>query len=227
MDLLRRIEPRGLIMLIAVAGAAWLFLTLGGEISEGEAFAFDRNILLMLRTPGDPTDPIGGRGIEEAMRDVTALGGFTLLTLITIAVTIVLLAHRRRLHALILVLTVLGAQLTSAQFKHFYARPRPDLVPHGVYVYSGSFPSGHSLMSAATYLTLAVLLASLESRRSVKSLVFGLAVLLVAAIGFSRLYLGVHWPTDVLGGWCMGAAWAMVAWVALRQFAPRQDQPKP
>ncbi|WP_091740429.1 phosphatase PAP2 family protein [Phenylobacterium immobile] len=226
-DLIRRVEPRALLLLFAIVGAVWAFLSIGGEIAEGESLGFDRQMLLALRTPGDLNDPIGGRGFEEAMRDVTALGGFTLLTLFTVIAVLTFLAHGKRLHAAILTVAVLGAQFTGSNLKHIYGRPRPDVVPHGVYVYSGSFPSGHSLMSAATYLTLAVLLASLESRRSVKLTFFALAVLLMGAIGFSRVYLGVHWPSDVLGGWCAGAAWAMAAWIALRQFAKRQDQPKP
>lgn len=226
-DLLKRIEPRALLLWFAVVGAVWAFLAIGGEIAEGESLGFDRQLLLALRTPGDLTDPIGGRGFEEAMRDVTALGGFTLLTLFTVVIVLTFLAHGKRLHAAIMTLTVLGAQFTGSQLKHLYGRPRPDIVPHGVYVYSNSFPSGHSLMSSATYLTLAVLLASLESRWSIKLTFFALAMLLMGAIGFSRVYLGVHWPSDVLGGWCAGAAWAMAAWIALRQFAQRQDQPKP
>lgn len=226
-ELSRRVEPRALLLWFAVVGAVWAFLSIGGEVAEGESLAFDRQLLLALRTPGDLNDPIGGRAFEEAMRDVTALGGFTLLTLFTVIAVLTFLAHRKRLHAAILTLAVLGAQFTGSNLKHIYGRPRPDIVPHGVYVYSASFPSGHSLMASATYLTLAVLLASLESRRSVKLTFFALAILLMGAIGFSRVYLGVHYPSDVLGGWCAGAAWAMAAWIALRQFAKRQDQPKP
>lgn len=226
-DLIRRIEPRALLLWIAVMGAVWGFLSIGGEIAEGESLAFDRQLLLALRNPGDLHDPVGGRALEEAMRDVTALGGFTLLTLFTVVAVLTFLAHGKRLHAALMTAAVLGANFSGSQLKHLYGRPRPDVVPHGVYVYSASFPSGHSLMSSAFYLTLAVLLASLEARRSVKLTFFLLAALIMAAVGFSRVYLGVHWPSDVLGGWCAGAAWALAAWIALRGFAARKDQPKP
>jgi undecaprenyl-diphosphatase len=110
----------------------------------------------------------------------------------------------------------------SELLKHLYGRPRPDLVPHGVYVYSASFPSGHSMLSATVYLTLAALIASLEPRRGAKILVFVTAVLVMVAVGVSRIYLGVHWPSDVLAGWCAGAGLALVAWSLLLRSAPAQ-----
>jgi undecaprenyl-diphosphatase len=129
--------------------------------------------------------------------------------------------HGRRRHALVLAGTVLLTEISSDLAKGFYARPRPDLVPHGSYVYSASFPSGHSALSAATFLTLAVLIASLEPNRGTKAMVFALAVALIIAVGFSRIYLGVHWPSDVLAGWCLGAAWALGAWIVLRRITRR------
>ena len=118
-------------------------------------------------------------------------------------------------------MTVLSAQFASETLKSLYGRPRPDLVPHGSYVYSGSFPSGHSMLAAATYLTLAMLIASVEPKRRTKALVYVLAGLVIVSVGFSRVYLGVHWPSDVLAGWAAGAAWALGAWVALIGLRPR------
>jgi undecaprenyl-diphosphatase len=126
-------------------------------------------------------------------------------------------------HAAILALTVLLADLSSEGLKLVYSRPRPDLVPHGSYVYSASFPSGHSTLSAATFLTLAMLIASLEPNRGTKVMVYVLAFALVLSVGVSRVYLGVHWPSDVLAGWCLGAAWALAAWIALLRFGARDD----
>jgi undecaprenyl-diphosphatase len=209
------VESRALIALLAGAAAAWAFIAIGGEMQEGETHALDRRILLALRTPGDPADPIGSRSLQEAMRDITALGGFTVLTLVTIVAVAAFLIHGKRRHAAILAVTALVAQFASNGLKQFYDRPRPDLVPHGVYVYSASFPSGHSMLSAAIYLTLAMLIASLEPRRAAKGLVFTVAILMMAAVGVSRIYLAVHWPSDVLAGWCAGAAFALVAWSVL------------
>lgn len=220
-SLLRRIESRALLWVIGAAAALWCFFIVAGEVSEGETLGFDRRVLLALRNPLNPADPIGSRSFEEAMRDVTALGGVTVMILVTVVGVLAFLMQRRRWHAGILAATVLAADLSSEGLKNFYGRPRPDLVPHGAYVYSASFPSGHSTLSAATYLTLAMLIASLEPTRGTKTMVFIVAVVLVLSIGVSRVYLGVHWPSDVLAGWCLGAAWAFVAWTALMRFGGR------
>jgi undecaprenyl-diphosphatase len=131
------------------------------------------------------------------------------------------LFHGRRRHALVLAGAVLLSWLSSDAMKALYGRARPDLVPHGSYVYSASFPSGHSTLSATTYLTLAILISSLEPKRRTKGLVYGLALAFVFTVGLSRIYLGVHWPSDVLGGWCLGAVWALLGWVVLRRIGGR------
>jgi len=213
---LKRFEARVLIGLMLAAGALWAFLEIGGEIAEGETQAIDRRLILLLREPGDLNDPIGSRNIEEAVRDVTALGGTTLVVVVTVVAVLAFAFHKRRTHALVMGGAVLAAWASSQATKALYGRPRPDLVPHEAYVYSGSFPSGHSTMSTAAFLTLAMLVASLEPRRRTKALAYGLAGLVVVGVGFSRVYLGVHWPTDVLAGWCLGAAWALAGWLALR-----------
>ena len=221
LNLLRRIESRALVLVIALSGALWAFFSIAGEMGEGETAALDRRILLALRNPANLSDPIGSRSFEEAMRDVTALGGFTVVTLVTLVGVTAFLIHGRKRHALVLAGTVILAHFSSDLAKTLYARPRPDLVPHGAYVYSASFPSGHSTLSAATYLTLAVLIASLEPNRGTKAMVFVLAAAMVLAIGFSRVYLGVHWPSDVLAGWSLGAAWALAGWSVLRRIVHR------
>jgi len=221
LNLLRRIESRALILVIGITGALWAFFNVASEVTEGDTADLDRRILLALRNPADLSDPVGSRSFEEAMRDITGLGGFTVVTLVTTVGVLAFLMHGRRRHALVLAGTVLLAEISSDLAKGFYARPRPDLVPHGSYVYSASFPSGHSALSAATFLTLAVLIASLEPNRGTKAMVFALAVALVIAIGVSRVYLGVHWPSDVLAGWCLGAAWALAAWIVLRRITRR------
>jgi undecaprenyl-diphosphatase len=214
----RRFETRVLLGVILAAGALWAFLNLGGEMTEGETAAFDRRLILALRTPGSLHDPIGSKTVEEAVRDITALGGTTLVTLVTVVAVLAFLFHKRRQHALVMAGAVLLAFVSSEVTKGLYHRARPDLVPHEVYVYSGSFPSGHSTLSAATYLTLAMLVASLETRRRTKALAYSLAGVLLVGVGFSRVYLGVHWPSDVLAGWCLGALWALAGWIALRSL---------
>ena len=195
-------------------------------MGEGDTLALDRHILLALRNPANPADPLGSRSFEEAMRDVTALGGVTVMVLVTVVGVLAFLMHGRRRHALVLAATVLLADVSSEGLKMLYHRPRPDLVPHGSYVYSGSFPSGHSTLSAATFLTLAMLIASLEPNRATKAMVYVLAMVLVLGIGVSRVYLGVHWPSDVLAGWCLGGAWALAAWSVLLRM-PGRTEPLP
>jgi undecaprenyl-diphosphatase len=214
--LLKRVEGRLLIVWVAAAGALWAFLNIGGEVAEGDTATLDRHLLLLLRNPGDPSNPIGPRWLEESMRDVTALGGFTVLTLFTVVAVVTLFFHRKRFHALIFLGTVVAAQVSSELLKGMYERPRPDIVPHGSYVYSASFPSGHSTVSAATYFVLAAVIADLEKTLPAKIFDFTLAALLVIAIGFSRVYLGVHWPSDVLAGWTLGSMWALLAFAILR-----------
>jgi undecaprenyl-diphosphatase len=214
-SLLGKLETRTLVLLLALAGAPWLFLAVADEVVEGETAAVDRALLLALRTPGRPDDPLGPRWLEEAMRDLTALGGFTVLTLATIVATLLLVFHRRRREAAVFAAAVVLAQISANWLKTFYGRERPDLVAHGGYVYSHSFPSGHSAMAAAVFLTLATVVASVEPRRRTKALIYALAVGLVVAVGVSRVYLGVHWPTDVLGGWALGTGWALAGWLVL------------
>lgn len=220
-QLVGKLETRTLVALLLLVGLPWLFLEVADEVSEGETAALDRRLLLALRTPGDPSDPAGPRGVEEAMRDITALGGFTVLTLLTIVAALLLIFHGRRREALIFTATVVAAQLSCDLLKGLYDRDRPGLVSHGSYVYSQSFPSGHSAMAAAVFLILATVTASVEPQRRTKALIYGVAISGVVAVGFSRVYLGVHWPTDVLGGWVLGASWALIAWLILAFTRPR------
>ena len=217
-DLFKRLETRALLLWFALAGSVWAFLGVAGEMAEGELTAFDRRILLALRDPHDLANPIGPKGFEESMRDVTALGGVTVLTLVAVVAILVLMFHGKRRQALVFAATLAATFVSSEVLKHLYNRPRPDLVPHGSYVYSASFPSGHSTLSAATYLTLATVIASLEAERETKILIYVVAILMVTAIGFSRIYLGVHWPSDVLAGWALGSTWAFVAWIGLNRL---------
>ncbi len=213
--LLGKLETRTLVLLVALVGGPSLFVTIAGEVAEGETAALDRRLLLAFRSPGDPSDPLGPRWFEESMRDITALGGFTLVTLLTVVATLLLVFRQRRREALIFAVTVILAYASSEVLKAFYDRDRPMLVAHGAIVYSQSFPSGHSTAAAATFLTLATVLASFETRRRSKALIYALAITGMVAVGVSRVYLGVHWPTDVLAGWALGASWALAAWIAL------------
>ena len=199
-----------MVSIVLIASGIWGFIELAGEVMEGDSTAFDTRILLFFRDPANLADPIGPNWIEEFCRDLTALGGVAVLSIVTIAVTGYLyLTGRFRI--MWLVLAAIGSGLVfSTLLKHGFDRLRPDLVPHGSMVYTASFPSGHSMLSAIAYLTLATLLAQLRFDRKLKTYLVGLAVLITGAVGISRVYLGVHWPSDVIGGWAIGASWAIM-----------------
>lgn len=200
-----------LLSIVGVAGGVLLFAELL-EAVKGEPRALDRGVLLLLRNPLDASDPIGPDWLEVIFRDITALGGATVLGLMTIAVTGFLLMEKKRGAALFVLAAVAGGTVLSAILKLAIARSRPDIVPHLVDVHTASFPSGHAMLSAVVYLTLGGLLSRVERPRRVKIYVLSVAVILTLLIGVSRVYLGVHWPTDVLAGWCAGAAWATLCW---------------
>jgi undecaprenyl-diphosphatase len=216
-----RTEARLLLLVLGAMLAVWVFLGLTGEVREMETTGFDRAVLLAFRRPGDLATPIGPVWLQESSRDITAFGGFTALTVIVVLGVALLLAHGRRLQALIFAVTVLIAQGVAEVIKLLVDRARPEIVPHHDLVYSSSFPSGHALMSPVVYLTLAAILAADERRQSVKVMLVASAVLLVLAVGVSRVYLGVHWPTDVLAGWTLGTAIALAATFVLHFTSPR------
>jgi undecaprenyl-diphosphatase len=214
-------EAGPLLSLAALSLFAWIFVEIAGEVIEGDITRFDRTLLLALRSAADPSDPLGPRWLEEAMRDITGLGGHAVLTIVTLAAIAYLLLARKRHAALLVAAAVAGGMLMSTLLKLGFDRPRPDLVPHGMRVYTASFPSGHAMLSAVTYLTLGALLARVQPRRRIKAFLLGVAILLTVLIGMSRVYLGVHWPSDVLAGWCGGAAWAALCWFVALQLQRR------
>ena len=216
-----RIGLRGVLALGVLAGSFWAFAELAGEVQEGETERIDRALLLAFRNPADPSDPLGPPWVEEMARDVTALGGTAVLTLLTATVAIFLLLRGLRGAAALLVASVTGGVLASTLLKLFFERPRPDLVTHGAQVFTTSFPSAHAMMSAIVYLTLGALLARVEKQPRVKVFVLGMAVALTVLVGISRVYLGVHWPSDVLAGWTIGAAWALMCWLIARALQRR------
>jgi undecaprenyl-diphosphatase len=218
---LGRHEFATLVLLAAVAGGIWLFLEVASEVRAGESHALDERILRAMRHPADPSDPIGPPWFEEVMRDFTALGGIGVLSAFVLALTSFLLLVRKTHAALLLVAAVGGALLVSSLLKHGYDRPRPDLVPHGSIVMSSSFPSGHSTLAAATYLTMGALIARVQARRGMKAFAILVGAALAGLVGVSRVYLGVHWPTDVLAGWTLGAVWASVVWLVARALQSR------
>ncbi len=216
----------GLVVILGLIALAVLaFVHLGGEVGEGETRAFDEALLLALRRTGDVAQPVGPHWLQVTMLDFTALGGTSVLTLLTVLAVGFLAMQRRWGRAAFLVLATSGGALLSFWLKANYARPRPTLVAHLVEVVDPSFPSGHAMNSAIIYLTLGVLLARAASARRLKAYLVGVAMLLTLLVGCSRVYLGVHYPTDVLAGWTVGAAWAALCWAAAEAVRRRGALP--
>lgn len=213
-DLARR-EIVPIAIFLGIALPVLGFIEIADEVTEGEGEVrwFDDGLLLALRT-SDPADPIGPHWFEMSVMDISALGGFAVLALVTLLAVGYLLSLKRWPDALMLLVATLGGTAISEGLKMGFNRPRPDLVAHIVETTSMSFPSGHAMLSAVTYLTLGALLARTQERRQLRGYILGAAILVTLLIGMSRVYLGVHWPTDVLAGWCLGAAWALICWVA-------------
>jgi undecaprenyl-diphosphatase len=211
----RQARPQEIGLLAALFAAAGLILVFGllaEEVMEGDTLAFDRAVIMAFRTPGDPTNIIGPPWVEEMGRDITALGSFAFLGLLTVAVVGYLLLIRKRAAAALVAVAVLGGSAISTILKMSFDRSRPELVL-SARVFTASFPSGHATLSAITFLTLGALMTRLEDDRRVKVYLISLAVFLTILVGVSRVYLGLHYPTDVLAGWCIGSAWATVCWV--------------
>jgi undecaprenyl-diphosphatase len=197
------------------------FIGIADEVMEGDTLRFDRWLLLALRASGDPGDPLGPAWVEEMFRDFTALGGTGVLGLLTVASTGYLWLTGLRRVALFLVLAIVSGLLLSLALKTGFHRSRPDLVSHGAMIYTSSFPSGHSMLSAVVYLTGGALLAVVHAARRVRVYLIGCSILATLLVGVSRVYLGVHWPSDVLAGWAAGAAWAAACWLMAQWFQER------
>lgn len=204
------------VALLALAGLGiYGFLAIADEVAEGEIDAFDTALLLALRNPADLSDPIGPPWLEETALEITALGGYPLIVLTLAAVIGFLLVTRRPGPALYALLSVAGGTVVSQLLKSLYDRPRPDLVAHLDTIHTASFPSGHAMMSTVAYLTLAALIVRIVVSRAARAYVLVVAVLVSLAVGVSRVYLGVHWPSDVAAGWALGVAWASLSWLAV------------
>jgi undecaprenyl-diphosphatase len=223
-----RIERMTLSAVILAASLLLAFASLANAVAEGSTHAFDERLIIALRTPGNLADPIGPRWLEEMMRDLTALGSTGVLALMVLAIAGFLAMTRKGHAALFVLVAVTGGVLVSQTMKWAFARPRPDLVPHGAEVFTASFPSGHSMMAAVVYLTLGALLARTQADRKVKTYLLAVAVLLTVLVGLSRVYLGVHWPTDVLAGWALGGVWALLCLLVMGWLQARgqvEDDP--
>jgi len=208
--------------LFLIDGLLLIFIFIAQDVFEGETASFDRAAILAFRSAGNISQSVGPPWVEEAVRDVTALGSIIVVIILSGAVLGYLLMLGRRGPALLLLISVAGGTALNDLLKYVFARPRPDLVLPATQVFTSSFPSGHAAVSAVVYLTLGALLARDAPSVAAKIYVMAVAILIVFLVGVSRVFLGVHYPTDVLAGWCIGSAWALTCWLAANRLKNRR-----
>lgn len=221
---LTRLERHEIAWLLVGLGGCVLvlvFLKLASAVMGGETLAFDKRIVLAFRKADDLSRPIGPAWVEGSLLDVTALGGPTVISLVVLAIVGFLVLQARYRSAVAILLTAASGEILNAALKSMFMRPRPDIVPHLRVVAETSFPSGHAMQSAIIYLTLGAMLMRLSDRRLTKIYCCTVAMLATFLVGLSRVYLGVHYPTDVLAGWIVGLLWASVCWLVAQHYEVR------
>ncbi|MGH1591368.1 phosphatase PAP2 family protein [Methylobacterium phyllosphaerae] len=211
--------------LFCVATLILGFGLLANEVMAGDTMGFDTLVARLFRPPG-ANGPVGPAWLHEMARDVTSLGSMVILCFLSAVVVGYLLMIRKRGAAALLVGSILGGTAISFGLKLLFDRPRPEM-PGGIQVFTTSFPSSHAMLSAVTYLTLGALMTRVAAGARLKAYFMGLAVLLTVVVGLSRVYVGVHYATDVLAGWCVGSAWAVLCWIVALQLQRRGQVEKP
>lgn len=220
-------EVRVLAALLLVVTLVYAFVEIADEVVENETNHVDHTILQWFRDPVNPDKPIGPGWLEVAALDVTAMGGITFLVFIVLITMGFLWIAKKRRAFLLIGAAALGGQIFNTSLKELFDRARPDIVPHLTNVNTPSFPSGHSMMSAVVYLTLGALLSRLVVGPGVRAYILITALTLTFLVGVSRVYLGVHYPTDVVAGWAAGLAWALICLLVARILQSRGAVERP
>lgn len=211
-------EPK---MLLGLGGLAALLLLLAKIVEDvvtKESGSFDHAVLMAFRVSGDLSKPVGPQWLQSAFIDITSLGSPVIITLVTLVTAAYLAVAGKKRQGLLVAISIGLGSAVEKLMKLGFDRARPEVVPHFVTVHSLSFPSGHATLSAMTYLTIGALLARSQRNWRVRTFVLAVSMMTTLLIGFSRVYLGVHWPTDVLAGWTVGAAWALATWLVAEKI---------
>ena len=209
---------------LVIVAVVWGFFELAGMVTQGSTQAFDERVVRALRCADDLARPIGPEGLTQIARDITALGSYSALIVVVLISVLFLAAARQR----VALRTLFGATISGYAMllllKQWFHRPRPEIVPHLADFHSSSFPSGHAMMSAVIYVTLAFQLLRVIEPRQIRCAILITAVLLTTLVGVSRVFLGVHYPTDVLAGWTGGLVWASLWLVLARRWQQKHDR---
>lgn len=225
--LFRRSETRlagGLLILLVVV---WAIAELAERVVGRPPGELDENIIFAFRRGADHAELIGPAWVEKIALDLTVLGGASFATLLALVVIGYLLVARHPMRALEVALSTAGGGAAALLMKEIFERPRPELVPVFYEATNPSFPSGHATVAAVVYLTLAILIARFVKHGRLRLYVMGVAFLLVVLVGWTRVALGVHYPTDVLAGWALGLTWALFSWLLVDYWETARGKSPP
>lgn len=195
------------------------FAAIAYLVSTDTTIGFDQRVMAFFVEQGQTPSPLGPAWVEEIFLELTALGGGTVLTLVALLVLIGLLITKRRGAALILLATLVSGTIVSHGLKLLFDRSRPDFMTHLDRTFTASFPSAHAMISMIFWLSIAAMIARFIDHKMLRRFIYISAFFLAILIGLSRVYLGVHWPTDVIAGWFLGLAWAAFCWLLANWFA--------
>lgn len=214
-----------MVLSLLIAALLGIFGVVADEALEGDTVAFDTAVTALFRVHGSATAAVGPSWLQEAVRDLTSLGSFTVLGLVVAATALYLLIARKAGTALFLVVAVVAGTAISNVLKETFNRPRPA-VEASTHVFTASFPSGHATLSAVVYLTLGAILAQSVRSPVMKGYFIGMALFVTFLVGVSRVYLGMHYPTDVIAGWSLGLSWALLCWATKQMLDGRVATPQ-